>query len=346
MGRVDSVGIALQPAAEQKTAASGPVVFPPLTSESIEPNVTTLEHIATIGSRAPERSKRGGRSFAGNLEGGIRPLSFGTLLSMAWGSPTTTQPNAAQAPTVYRHTWNPVAAGKNPLPATVWTVNADDPDEIVVDEYIGAMINELAWNLEGNDYLLFTAGIQAIRNIEAGVAPVATRDSSELWSSEEIKAEISVPSISAGAYAEIALYAWNFAYTNNLTGGDRYRIGSSEIVRLRPGNIGVTVGFTAAEELESHYRRAIARQPELVKMRLTANGRLLYDDANPLNDLYEAIQIEVKAIEYTSGNIAISADTPLEDLPVEGNGVLDSGGALLSVILTNTHDGTNYQLPA
>lgn len=346
MGKVDGVGIALQPNKAQKVTATAPTVFPPLTSEGIEPTINQLEHEATIGTRAPERQKRGGRSYGGDLEGGARPVSFGTLLTMAYGEPVTTQPNATDAPTVYQHVWNPLAAGKNPVPGTIWTINQDDPDEIIVDKYIGAMVDELAWTIEAEDYLLFTATIIAIRNVEGGVAPVITRDTTQLWSFDEIGAEISVPSISAGAWTPIALYDWNHSYGNQLSGGDRFQIGSKEIVKLRPGNIAATVGFTAAEELEAHYRRAIADEPELVKMRMSAVGRELWDgDATPANALYESLSIELKALEYTSGNIAIDASEPLEDIEVEANAVIDGSGNLLTITLVNEHSGAKYLAP-
>lgn len=348
MGKVDFVGVGLNPGGAQKTAPTGPTVFPPLTSEGIEPDITALEHEATIGTRAPERQKRGGRAYGGDLEGGARPVSFGVLLSMAYGEPTSSvQPDATGAPTVYKHTWNPLAAGSEPMPATVWTVNQDDPDDIVVDEYIGAMIDELAWSVEANDYLLFTATIAAIKNIGGGTAPVATRDASALWSFDEIGAQISVPTIASGAYQDIALYDWAHSYGNQLAGGDRFQLGSKEIVKLRPGNIESTVTFTAAEDLQLHYRRAIADLPELVKMKLIAKGRELWDGgADPLDALYETLSIEFKAIEYTSGNIAIDASEPLEDIEVEGNCVIDGSGNLLTIELTNEHDGTKYNAPA
>jgi hypothetical protein len=399
MGKVDGVGVALQPGAAQKTTATAPAVFPPLTSEGIEPTINQLEHEATIGTRAPEQQKRGGRSYGGDLEGGARPVSFGVLLSMAYGEPvsstavgeafqattamvldevvfgsgymhkvTTAGTTAGAAPTwpteegdtvtsgtvtfttlgpqAYTHIWNPLAADRNPLPATIWTINQDDPDEIIVDKYIGAMIDELAWSIEAEDYLLFTATIVAIRNVENESAPVITRDTTALWSFDEIGAEISVPSISAGAWAPIALYDWNHSYGNQLSGGDRFQIGSKEIVRLRPGNIASTVGFTAAEELESHYRRAIADEPELVKMRMNARGRQLVDTVSALTDVYESLSIEFNALEYTSGNIAIDASEPLEDIEIEANAVIDNTGNLLTVTLVNEHDGSDYEIPA
>src|SRR5215210_3504691 len=160
MSRADYVGGALQPLGAQKTAASAATTFWPLTSEGIEPDVAVLEHNATEGDRFPRRQKRGGRAYGGDLEGGLRPASMGVLLTMAFGTPVSSvQPDATNAPGVYRHTWNPKATGKRPMPATIWTVNQDvyndtgDTDDIIVDQYIGAMIDEFAWTIEPNDYL-------------------------------------------------------------------------------------------------------------------------------------------------------------------------------------------------
>lgn len=354
MSRADYVGGALNPGGAQKVAPTGPNTFWPLTSEGIEPTVATLEHNATEGDRFPSRQKRGGRSYAGPLEGGQRPISFGTLLTMTFGEPvSSTEVDAVNAPGVFKHIWNPKAAGKRPMPATIWTVNQDvymetgDINDQIVDEYIGAMVNEMAWTLEANNYLLYSAGIQAIRNLENVAAPVATMDDTDLWSFDEIAAEISVPSINAGAFADFPIYAWNMSYGNALAGGDRFRIGSTEIVKLRPGNVEGTVGFTVAENLDVHYRRAIAQEPELVSIRLTANGRQFWDGgADPTAAIHESLMVEIAGAEYTSGNIPINADETLEDVEVEANMVKDTSGAYLTVELVNEHDGSTYVAPA
>lgn len=347
MGQVDAVGLALNPGKAQKVTATAPTVFPPLTSEGIEPDIATLEHRATIGTRAPERQKRGGRSYAGSLEGGVRPISMGVLFTLAFGEPvSSTQPDATNAATVYRHVWNPIASGKRPVPGTIWTINQDDPDEIIVDKYIGVGLNELAFTIEQNDYLLFTADVVALRNVEGGSAPAITRDSSALWSFDEVGAQISIPSISSGTYQDIALYAWNLAYSNDLQGADQFALGSKEAVKWREGNISSTVGFTAAEDIESHYRRSIADTPELVKIKLFAKGRQLYDAVLSTNDLYESLEVEFKAIEYYTGNVAIDAENPLQDIEIEGTSILDGSGNLMTVTLTNEHDGSDYLAPA
>lgn len=351
MSKADFVGVALNPGKEQKVAPDGPTVFPPLTSEGIEPDIAVLEHVATIGTRAPERQKRGGRAYAGDLEGGARPHSLGVLLTMAFGEPVTTQPDATNAPTVYRHRWNPLAVGAAPVAGTVWTVNVDedpaDPAVWIVDEYMAVGLNEFAMNVEQNDYLLFTAGIAALRNVEGGVPPVAVRDSTELWSFDEVGAEISIPSVSAGAYQDIALYSFGTTYSNAMTGQDQFRLGSKEPVRWRPGNIESTVSFTAAEEIEAHYRRAIADRPELVRMRLTANGQELYGGgADPLTALYESLSVEFKGMEYTTGNVPIDAGETMESIEVEANVVMNNAGELLEFVLINTHDGEFYMAPA
>lgn len=355
MSREEYVGVALNPGGVQKGVATGPTVFPPVTSEGIEADIATLEHNATIGTRAPERQKRGGRSFAGPLEGGARPLSFGVLLTMALGEPVSSvQPDVTNAPTVWRHTWNPLAANRRPMPGSLWTVNIDEEAEeaspgsgLIVDEYRAVVLDELAFNCESDNYLLFTAAMLALINIEGGVAPVATRDATELWSFDEVAAEISVPSINAGAYSDFAIYNFSFTYANQHTGADRRRLGTKVAHRLRKGNIEPTVAFEVAEDLESHYRRALADYPELVKVKLNAVGRELYDGGGtPASALYESLSLDLKAIEYTGpGGVGISAEDPLEGVPVEGRAVIDSGGALMNIVLTNEHDGDFYRAP-
>lgn len=352
MGRANQVGVGLQPDGEQKVAAAGPSMFLPLTTAGMDADISVLEHVAMEGDRFPSRGKRGGRAYGGDFEGGIRPVSTGILFTMAFGEPVSSvQPDATNAPTVYRHTWRPKAAGKRPMPATSWLINNDIYEDTgnaadkVVDEYIGTMLNELAWNTEGDEYLLFTGGMMAIRNLEDVAAPVSTLDQTELWSFDEVGAEISVPSIAAGAYAPVALYSWEFNYSNDFQGGDRFQLGSKEIVRLRPGNVESTITAAFAEDLEAHYRRAIADQPELVKLRFNAKGRLLYDAVLAANDLYESLSIEFSALEYTSGGRPMEADSIWEDTEVEANVVKDGSGNFLEVVLTNEHNGSDYVAP-
>jgi hypothetical protein len=229
------------------------------------------------------------------------------------------------------------------MPATAWLLQNDIYDQTgntadkVVDEYIGTMLNEVAFNLEGNDYVLFTSGNMAIRNLEDVAAPVATLDESVHWSYDEVGAEISVPSISAGAYQPFAIYNFGMSYSNNLQGADRFQIGSKEIVALRPGNRDSTVSFAAAENLESHYRRAIADFPELVKLRLTAEG------AEIGTDIFESLIIDLKAIEYGGdGGRPMTANDIWEDVEVEGRIIKDDSGGYFTVTLINEHDGTDY----
>lgn len=342
MGRANQVGLGLQPAGAQKVAATGPAVFLPLTSAGLDPTIATLEHQAMEGDRFPSRQKRGGRSYAGTTEGAIRPNSTGILFSMAWGTPVTTE---LEAGLVYQHVWNPKAAGKRPMPATAWLIQNDIYEETgntadkVVDEYVGVMLNELSFTLEGNDYFLFSGGNIAIRNIEDPTAPVSTLDDTVQWSYDEVGAEISIPSVSAGAYAPFAIYNFGMTYGNDLQGADRFQIGSKEIVKLRPGNVEATTEFAAAENLEPHYRRAIADFPELVKLRLTATGKQIFEGTT---DQFEKMIIDLKAIEYTSGGRPMTATDIWEDVEVGGRIIKDSSGGFFTVTIVNEHDGSDY----
>jgi len=238
------------------------------------------------------------------------------------------------------------------MPATAWTIQNDIYEETgvtadkLVDEYIGTMVNEMSWNVEGNNYLLFTSALQALRNLEDVAAPVATLDQTDLWSFDEVGAEIAVPTTPGGstygAYTPFAMYSWGFSYSNNLTGGDRFPVGSKEAVKLRPGNVESTIDMTVAEDLQEQHRKAISDYPDLVRMRLSAVGKQIYEGTT---DLFESITATFMGIEYRTGERPLTAADIWEDLEVNAGVVKDGSGGYLTVTLVNTHDGSYYHAP-
>jgi len=353
MGQANQFGLALQPVDEdgktqQKVAADAADVFLPLTDGSLGPTIATLEHVAMEGDRFPQRQKRGGRQFGGPANGGFRPLSTGVILAMLLGEPTTTTLQAG----VYQHVFNPKTAGKHPMPATAWTIQNDiyeesgDTADKLVDEYIGTMVNEMAWNVEGNNYLLFTSALQALRNLEDVAAPVSTLDQTDLWSFDEVGMEIAVPTAPGGstygAYTPFEIYSWGFSYSNNLQGGDRFPVGSKEAVRLRPSNVESTIDMTVAQDLQEQHRKAISDYPDLVRVRLSAIGKQIYEGTT---DLFESLTATFMGVEYRTGERPLTAADVWEDLEVSAGVVKDGSGGYLTITLVNTHDGSYYHAP-
>lgn len=342
MAKDDAVGFALS-RDFPNAPPTGPDFFPPVTTEDINPSINEMVHEATLGSRAPEATQRGGRTYAGGINGGVRPDSFPAFFAWAMGDATTTQPDAAAAPTVYKHSFNPVGVGKRPLPASVWTDNKVELNPDIVDRYDYTFLNELGMSVEPNDYLLYTAGVIARRLTDlAGVMPAVTRAATELvlWRFDEVTAELSVD---GGAFAAHALANWSMTYGNNFS-ADNFGLGSLETRAIRPGNITLGVSFSAFDAIEDHYRRALLQSPEYVALRIVARGRVIDTDTAD-EPLYEEVGIEFKRLQYTEAPVNISATDVLVSVPITSNGAVTPAGDLMDVWVQNTNAGTKYKQP-
>lgn len=403
MAKDDAVGFALARDFPNAPPA-GPDFFPPVTTEDINPSINEMTHEATLGTRAPEAVQRGGRTYAGGINGGSRPDSFPAFFAWAMGdavttrvgttwstgqtytlgqliiptAPTTkvfevttagtggtTEPSQAGAvgttvpapsgtavytirDAVYRHTYNPVGAGKRPLPASVWTDNKVELNPDIVDRYDYTFLNELGMSVEPNDFLLYTAGVIARRlTDQAGVMPTITRQASELslWAFNQVSAQLAIPSIAAGAYQDHALANWSMTYGNNFN-ADNFGLGSLETRAIRPGNITLGLSLTAFDAIELHYRRALLQTPEYVALKIVAQG-VQYNPTATLaaNKQFEEIGIDFKRLQYTEAPVNISATDVLVSIPITAQGAVTPAGALMDVWVQNTNPGTKYKQP-
>lgn len=352
MSKKDVFGAALSPNGDIDAIATAAALFPPITSEGFEPNINEMELVHTDGSgRAPSPTKRGGRYWQGPAEGACLPATFPIFLTGAMGDPVTTQPDATNAPSVYKHTYDPKAPGKKPRPMNLWTVIKDVEDfgeTAILDKYIGALVNELAINVEANNYARFSAGYLIKKLADSmGAEPTATRDTTSPWSFSEVLVELAVNSQLDSALTPHKVLTFSSNFGNNIN-ADNFGLGSIYPLLFGIGNIAYQVEFTAGEAIGAHYRRFLQVAPEQVRLRLTARGRQIGTAGaapNPTTPLYEELQIDIRRLEYTNANTAINASETLQGVPITARGVVDTGGEFLTVSVQNENNGTLYRPP-
>lgn len=236
---------------------------------------------------------------------------------------------------IYDHIWDPTAVNKAPVPLTIWTVNQDLAPAIV-DKYIGSYVNELGFSVETNGYFTFAASIVALLLDDAASPPALTRDLSFKFAYHQITAEISV----AGATLEpLALENWNFSYNNNYE-TDIYRLGSREPQTFRPGNIESTSEMRPVEFVATHYRRALLRTPEFVRVRIVAVGETLAGSG--VGAMKEEVEVDVKRLQYIEAPVDIDASAVLTGVDVTANAVVDPTNQLVTVRMRNSNPGTTY----
>lgn len=263
-------------------------------------------------------------------------LGTSTLGDQVTDGTATLENVGPAATTVWEHTWNPTAANKLPVPATVWTVNADFTPG-VVDKFVGTYLNELAVEVEANGYLTFSASLAAMildQTLTTGTAPVLTRDTTAKWAFHQITAQLAVLGSNLST-----LETENFTlnYNNNLETG-LFGLGSQELRTIRPGNIECGVNFRPLEAYAAHYRRWLLTSPEFVKLRLRASGQPFSDTVGVRNTL----QLDFNKLQYMSAPINIDAGEVMTGVDVETRSVIDDGGTLMTVKLRNSNPGTIY----
>ena len=348
MSKRDYIVGALQPNGDIDTAATAGVFSPPVSSASPGQSREVLEIDETAGNRFPASAEYGGRIFEGDIEGAARPNSFPFFLTMLLGEPTTTQVAAAGAsgagsPAVYKHSWKPAAAGKVPMPATLWVAREDPKPNPILDQFIGAKANTGAMNVEANGYLLFTMGLAIKRIVANPTMPVIARDNTRKWSFVSVGAKMAVGSSAFrntdANLAPVPLTAYSFTYGNNLI-TDLYQLGSSEVVDIPEGNVDPGVTFTAAKDIDVHYRRALAVTPEQVRLVLNAVGPTIAGTHK-----FE-MGIDLKALEYSAAPAGIDASSTLRGIEVTARPVLDDTvNDIMEVYIINDNPGTTYKAP-
>lgn len=193
------------------------------------------------------------------------------MLSAFLGAPTTSTPEG----TARLHTFNPAAAGKEPVLHSLLVNRTDPANGAITDLIYDCMGNQLTLNVEANDYVRFEAGFIGLNNDDARPEPTVTADSSSRFTFDIAKVYMSV---NGGAEEEIKVQNWSMTYSNNVD-SDFVVLGSRNPYNIKEGNATAEFTFTpidtTADTLVSHYRRALLNDPDSVKLRMVAEGDII-----------------------------------------------------------------------
>lgn len=310
MGQNDAVGLAKQTDfATKKTTMD---FWLPLTAENIGCNREELAIDETLGTRAPSDRVLGGKMYEGSMGGAVRPAGFGLLCAGAFGAPTTTTLTTG----AYQHVYNPHAAGRVPLPLSVFTYNAD-PTTTIRDLFWGCYVNELEVKCEANGYMTFTAGIVGAQLDDTQSAPTATMDSTSKFPFDQLTATIAVNGGAAGA---INLANFRLKWLNNMEPAP-FVLGSTAVSSFTPGNVGIELDFETIDTLSTHYRRALLDTQDAVAVVVKAEG------ATIASTYKYTVQFDLKKARYVSAPIDIDAGSTLTKVAVQAKGVYDDSSS-------------------
>lgn len=335
MSRADFVGIKLQKTGTPplKTAATAPPsFFPAVTGFNAVPDRAVLDISETMGNRLPSAQDFGTKKFTGEMSGAARPDSFPVILSMFLGSPTTTTPTGGT--TSKQHVYG---AG-SPTPATIWAAR-NDPTPSIEDKLIGALGNELAFNVEVDDYLLYTASLLGYDMIANPDTLTNTPDVTKKWPFHQVTAQLKV---GGGSLQAVPLKSFGYSYNNNLI-DDQGVLGSTKLDDIPLGNVETNVSFTVNPStatdlrLVDHYRRALQDNPTDCQLLITAQAATELETG-----IYPSLVIDLKRVHYREAPAPIDGGETLRDLQVTASAVQDDAGVLQAITVINSNAGANY----
>ncbi|WP_273843931.1 phage tail tube protein [Rubrobacter calidifluminis] len=329
MSRADQIWIAKQ--SDLRSAATTAAYSPPVNSVSKEFDRETLNDAETLGTRAPGPIEYGGRIYKPQIEASLRPASVGLIFSSFFGPPTSTQPDASGAPTVYQHVWD-LAQLQNPTPITLWTKNADT-SPVIRDQYVGGLGNELELSVEANAFWKYTAGYFFRDLVADPTEPTQAKDTSKKFPFTHVTVEFGP---AGGSYSSLPASNFTLTYNNNLSDDD-FILGSELVDSIALGDIEPELKFTARSDIPGHYRRALADEPQSMQLRITATGPTIE------STYAYSLQIELHSLQTVEAPVSIDGSETLKDIEVTAHPALDeTTGRFITITLTNTEDGTEY----
>lgn len=334
MSRKDEFGFGLQ--ADLETANSTVVFSPPVLSGGLSPDREEMEISETMGSRAPSAQEYGGYVFDGDVEAACRPNSIGGIFSMFWGEPTSSQPAAVAAPSIWEHEWDPLIG--DPVFGTIVT-KANDPDPVIVNKFIGCLGNTLSINVAANEYLTYSANMAARQIIlDPDPSPSMTREALPKWTFTDVNVLLGV----AGATPEvIKCKEWGIEFTNNLV-TDEFILGTPLVDSIPLGDIDMSATFRPTRDISGHNRRWLKTNPELIQLVLQVSGRIIGATTHRYS-----LNIDIGAIETVEADVPLDGSETLRDVEVNCRCILNEDtGELLIAKLKNAYAGTGYLAPA
>ncbi len=342
MSRQDTVGIA--PQSDLFTEAATVAYGPTLTAQGGGLNRAEMNIDEMLGSRAPTKQEYGVKSAQPTMNGALRPKSAGLILASFFGAPVSAQPDAANAPGVWSHVYDPLGA-IYPVPLSIWGVNKDrmldeDGDTLpaVTTKYRGAVGNTLQLACELNNYLLMESAYVALEADPNAAEPSITRDTSGKWGFKQLSAEISV---SGSPLGPLTLRSFTFNFNQNLV-DDEGQLGTDTLSDIPLGpSIESTLTVTALRNIPYYYREAFEDSPDKIRIRIKATGPII-----AATHAY-AFELDFPYCELGNVDLARSGSETLRSAEVPFRVVLDDAtGKLLTATLTNADNGALYREPA
>lgn len=329
MSQKDKLGVALQASVGTKKTTMD--YWIPVTAASLAPSRDTLAISETAGIRVPLPEDMGSKSYAGSIDGAMRPDSFPAILGAAFGAPTTSTLVAA---TAWSHVFDPCASGKNPRPLSVFQVYGD-PTTPIVDLFYDVYINGLEMSVAQNDYMLFSADCVGLHLDQSQSNPSATNDATSKFTATQVGAQISVD---GGSLADVSISDWRLRWNNNIE-ADPTPLGETEAASATPGSVTIEGSFTVtgANNVSDHYRRALLDTPSAVRLVLTAEGATI-SGAHKYS-----VVVDIKRLRYTAAPVAVSGSDALKGVTVDFAAYLDSGTSkAVEITVKNGQDGSKF----
>jgi hypothetical protein len=324
MARLDKVGFAKQVAMGTKQATME--YFPPVESADVEDQRENIEQEETTGRRFPDGIDYGTTHWELGMKAAPRVSSLPRYASAYLGAPTTSTPDVTNAPTARSHVFDPAAAGKVPVPHSIFAVRKD-PSTPIVDLFWDALGNEFSLSVEPNGFLAFEGSFIAKELDDTQADPSLTLDTSRRMVYDQAKVYISVD---GGGETEVKVAGWGLTYGNGID-TDQAILGSRRLFTLAEDNAVATVRFSPRESLSTHYRRALQDDPASVKLRMTATGAIIG------GAVAYKVEVIANAFEYLKAPANISASERLKKIDVEGRVKYDvSASKFVTLEVVNT----------
>lgn len=317
MGKRDYIGVGMQTALG--TPNLTPTHFPPIMKESLSIDRESMKAEETSGTRAQLAADYGTRSFAGDIEGLVRPASIPLFFMNGLGAPVVTTPAAG----VTKHSFDPTNVSSL-VPLTIFTV---DQANGIVDAYTDVLTDELKLSIEPNGYLTWASKMVALGLDQEQLAPSATRDATKRFHFGDVLAQISV---NGGALTTIRLAAYELTIKNGLKLDDAFVLGSLYADDYDFGDLEAEVKFTVRGDVSDHYRRLLLDDPDAVRLVMNVTGADV-TAGNP-----SGVLIDLKQLQYTEAPNEIDAGDTKKAIEITADVVLDEAlNKVLTIDVTN-----------
>jgi hypothetical protein len=303
MSRIDIFGLAKQTDASTKNATME--YYPPVESCEVEHAVETMEVDETTGHRFPTGMDYGTEFWNLSLKATPRMASLPRLLSMWFGQPVTSTPDAGGAPAARNHQFLATPTSAAPKEHSIFAVRKD-PSPAIIDLFWTCLGDELSFAIESNDFLKLEGAIIARELDDTQSAPTQTLDNTARMSFDQVKCYASV---NGAGEAEVKVRKFAVTYQNNLDTEDVI-LGTRRLQSLNVDNAMCEVSFQPTGALSTEYRRALLSDPDKVKLRFEALGAVIGAATK-----YK-VEFIIYACEYIEAPANIDAGERLKDIEI------------------------------